>query len=140
MDLSGDGEVSLDEFMNRAEDPELRAFFSSLDLEIGDARHFFYMLSGLGTKSVKLSHFVSGCIRLRGAAQALDLNEMMNKQEIMNRTMELMTSRLREQSEMARLCASRQETHSDTLAALPEQMNLFEEHIRTLQEQIRQLY
>lgn len=88
MDVTGRGEVSMDEFLDHAENPELRAFFSSLDLEICDASHFFYMLTEHGTSSITLSQFVSGCIRMRGQALAFDLNVIGNVQERMKRNVE----------------------------------------------------
>lgn len=116
MDVSGDGEVSFEEFIAKIENPELVAFFSSLDIEIGDAHHFFYMLSEYGTKSVTLSQFVSGCIRMRGQAQALDLNDVRNKQVRMQRAVDAMSSRLEEQSEFTRAVIERLEATTSGLS------------------------
>lgn len=83
MDSSGDGEVSLQEFLQEVQNPKLLAFFASLEIEIADATHFFAMLSDQGRKKVTLSNFVTGCIRMRGGALAVDLHDLMIKHSAM---------------------------------------------------------
>lgn len=87
MDSSGDGLVSYEEFKANIQVPELRAFFSSLEIEIADAELFFYLLSDGGKSSVTLGQFVSGCIRMRGHAQSVDLNDVRCKQERMQNSL-----------------------------------------------------
>lgn len=77
MDSNGDGEVSLDEFISKAGNPELLAFLESLEIEVGEAEPFFFMLSDGGRMCVTLEQFVTGCIRLRGQGlQALEIHEI----------------------------------------------------------------
>lgn len=84
MDEWGTGEVSLEQFERQIENPKLVAFFASLEIEITDATHFFEMLSEYGQKSVTLENFVTGCIRMRGQALAVDLHYLTTKHLVMH--------------------------------------------------------
>jgi len=77
MDDDGDGIISFKEFCKHLENPVMRAFVSSLDIDIGDAKNFFQVLSSHGSRPVDLQAFVAGCIRLKGAARSLDLMDLM---------------------------------------------------------------
>jgi len=81
MDDSGDGVVSLEEFTSRIDHPKMIAFASALGLEINDAKHFFNLLSDGGNKDVDLETFVTGCIRMKGQALSMDLQDLMIKQQ-----------------------------------------------------------
>merc|ERR1719162_2018019 len=84
MDYEGQGEVSLLDFQRQIENPKLVAFFASLEIEITDASHFFNLLSDHGHKSVTLDTFVTGCIRMRGQALAVDLHYLTTKHASMH--------------------------------------------------------
>lgn len=84
MDERGRGEMSLEVFEEQIANPKLVAFFASLELEITDAAHFFEMLSDYGKKKVTLDTFVTGCIRMRGQALAVDLHYLTSKQALMH--------------------------------------------------------
>eukprot|EP00929_Paragymnodinium_shiwhaense_P080428 TRINITY_DN41943_c0_g2_i4.p1 TRINITY_DN41943_c0_g2~~TRINITY_DN41943_c0_g2_i4.p1 ORF type:complete len:104 (+),score=27.58 TRINITY_DN41943_c0_g2_i4:168-479(+) len=53
-----------------------RALFGALDLDIGDVRDLFEVLDEDGTRFIDLEEFVFGCLRLRGAAKALDVAKL----------------------------------------------------------------
>jgi len=77
MDDNDDGSITYDEFCTHINDPEVRAFASSLDIEVIDAKQFFLILSNHGTRPIDLETFVVGCIKLRGVAKSMDLMDLM---------------------------------------------------------------
>lgn len=104
MDTNGDGQISYEAFTEKLGKPEFWGFLSSLGLEIADADTFFYMLSDHGRKTVTLDQFVAGCIRMRGPAQALDLNDLRVKSE---RLLDRLSSFARKQTDFADTCVER---------------------------------
>merc|ERR1719506_3572730 len=76
MDDGGDGHISLDEFIAGMGHPKMWAFASSLGIEISDAEHFFQLLSDGGKRKVDFETFVTGCIRMKGPAQSMDLQHL----------------------------------------------------------------
>lgn len=81
IDDDGSGEISYEEFCKVAHRPELHAFAASLDIDISDAKHFFYILSARGTRAVDIETFVVACIKLRGTAKSVDLMDLVVHQE-----------------------------------------------------------
>merc|ERR550525_272123 len=73
MDENGDGEISLDEFVQHVDHPEVIAFANALEIDALDAKLFFQVLSDNGKRSIDLETFVVGCIKLKGAAKSMDL-------------------------------------------------------------------
>jgi voltage-gated sodium channel len=76
MDEHEDGHISLDKFIAGMGHPKMWAFAPSLGIEISDAKHFFELLSEHGRKQVDLETFVTGCIRMKGQAQSIDLLDL----------------------------------------------------------------
>jgi len=70
-----DGEITYDDFQDAIQKPSMAAFASSLEIEVSDAQHFFRVLSQDGTKTVDMDTFVSGCIRMKGLALAVDMQD-----------------------------------------------------------------
>merc|ERR1712232_1308426 len=75
MDIDGSGEVGYDEFVKFAHDPEMKGFAASLELEPNDLQQFFSILTGNGIRKVDLETFVVGCIKLRGTATSMDMQD-----------------------------------------------------------------
>lgn len=88
MDDTGDGVITMEAFNSHLSDPRLRAFTSTLGIEICDTGHFFGMLSDGGRKPVDLHTFVTGCIRMKGQALSIDLQDLLCKQSRCTDTME----------------------------------------------------
>merc|ERR1712014_425902 len=84
MDSDGSGDISLEEFETRLQDPEMDAFASRMDTQITDVKQFFARLSGQGTRAVDLETFVIGCIKLKGVAKSMDLLDFMHMEKEFN--------------------------------------------------------
>jgi len=76
MDQDGDGQITYMDFCKHADHHLIHAFASSLEIDITDAKQFFCMLSGNGSRSVDIETFVVGCIKLKGAAKSMDLMDL----------------------------------------------------------------
>jgi len=77
IDNNQDGSITYEEFCTHLNDPEVRAFASSLEIEVIDTKQVFCILSNHGTNAVDLEAFVVGCIKLRGMAKSMDLMDLM---------------------------------------------------------------
>mmetsp|Transcript_105885 Transcript_105885/g.297726 ORF Transcript_105885/g.297726 Transcript_105885/m.297726 type:complete len:515 (-) Transcript_105885:178-1722(-) len=97
MDEGGVGLIHYEAFISRMTHPRMLAFAASLGIEISDAHHFFSLLSDQGRKQVDLDTFVTGCIRMRGTAQSIDVLDLVNRQKMS----------LAEQERFNRLCEVR---------------------------------
>jgi len=84
LDADCSGEVSHSEFCGHLQDPRLRAFAESMDLEVNDLEQFFSILSNGGRNEIDLESFVIGCIKLRGNAKSIDLLDLMTSQRRVN--------------------------------------------------------
>ncbi len=57
------------------DDPEMLAFTAELELEAPDVKQFFNVLAAGGKRTVDLEAFVVGCIKLRGNAKSIDMQD-----------------------------------------------------------------
>jgi len=79
LDDSGDKVVSMEEFNEKMSDARMQAFAASLGIEVADANRFFALLSDGGKKEVDLETFVTGCIRMKGPAMSVDIQDLRSK-------------------------------------------------------------
>lgn len=79
IDTDNDGFVSLLEFTHHINKAELRAFFSTLGMQVTDAVRFFSALDVDGDLKIEIDEFVAGCIALRRPNTAVDM-ETLKKQ------------------------------------------------------------
>mmetsp|Transcript_69775 Transcript_69775/g.149329 ORF Transcript_69775/g.149329 Transcript_69775/m.149329 type:complete len:332 (-) Transcript_69775:29-1024(-) len=86
-DVQDSGELSLQDFMELMQDPELLAFASSLELEMIDLEMFFLMLSSDGKEPVDFTAFVSGCMKYKGPARSMDVQALMAFHDRMSKDM-----------------------------------------------------
>jgi hypothetical protein len=84
------GTVSWDEFQVYLQDEKIKAYFMSLDLDMGSVCKIFDLLDTGNKGELELVEFVEGCINLRGTAKMVDLSilqqsyaEMMDKVDLM---------------------------------------------------------
>lgn len=75
LDESGDGSLTREEFNLIFDDAVLKAWMSSLEVDVHDVRTLFDMLSGDKNK-VDFEEFTEGLIRVRGNARSLDILEL----------------------------------------------------------------
>merc|ERR1711933_676434 len=74
--------------MGFMEDDEVKAYFTSLDLDIEDAWTFFNLLDLDQGHTVELNEFLMGCARLRGPAKALDFAKLMRENHVISKQLE----------------------------------------------------
>jgi hypothetical protein len=72
-DENGDGKLSLDEFRNVLESRSVRAWLSSMELEIGDVDTLFSLIDD-GDGGITVEELIDGAGRLRGFSKSLDLS------------------------------------------------------------------
>merc|ERR1712216_846044 len=81
---------------------KMESFFKSVDVDVSEAKGLFHLLDIEGTGTVDVDDFIMGCLRLRGAAKAIDLATLMSETRRLRREwrmhmetfQELMRSRL----------------------------------------------
>jgi len=76
-DLSG--VISWSEFQSNLDQPEMKFFFRSIDLDLSEARGLFRLLDVDESGEIDAEEFVMGCLRLRGNARSIDLVTIMNE-------------------------------------------------------------
>merc|ERR1719210_742199 len=82
-DSSGDGDLTLAEFQEHLEDERMQAFFRSLEIEAADAWSLFKLLGADGQGTVDSDEFVTGCLRLRGGAKAIQIQELSGQVQLL---------------------------------------------------------
>jgi len=77
LDLNRSGIISWNELEEHLDNPKLRTFFKDIDVDISEAKGLFDLLDRDGSGSIDADEFLSGCLRLRGPAKAVDLQLVM---------------------------------------------------------------
>jgi len=72
-DQDGSGQISFEEFANHLENEEVLAHLHSMGLETVEARGLFKLLDLDNSNSVNIDELISGCLRLKGQARAVDV-------------------------------------------------------------------
>jgi len=75
-DTSGDGRLTWDEFLKFFDDPKIRSYMSTLELDPQECERLFHMLDD-GDGCVTADEFVKGAVRLKGSARSQDVISMM---------------------------------------------------------------
>merc|ERR1719499_944827 len=79
LDLNRNGVISWQEFVAYLGDRRLSAFFKEIDIDQAEAKGLFLLLDKDGGGSIDADEFLSGCLRLRGPAKALDMQLVMRE-------------------------------------------------------------
>jgi len=61
----------------------VQAYFSSLELDVTQARALFKLMDLDETNDVGINEFVDGCMKLRGVAKSIDVNMLLYENEQM---------------------------------------------------------
>merc|ERR1712190_418929 len=78
MDDDNDRRICWDEFSRQIRTGKLRAYLSTLGLNIKDAESFFKILMTMGDgDSVNIEAFIQGCLRMQGQATSLDIQTLL---------------------------------------------------------------
>jgi hypothetical protein len=84
-DQDGNGELTLKELENIMERAEVRAIFSTMGMEVHEARSLFDLLDTDFDGIVTMKQFIVGCIRVKGGAKGVDLLTLMHENKKMYR-------------------------------------------------------
>mmetsp|Transcript_148001 Transcript_148001/g.368874 ORF Transcript_148001/g.368874 Transcript_148001/m.368874 type:complete len:744 (+) Transcript_148001:181-2412(+) len=80
-DKDGSGELSWEELEGYLQDETVKAYFATLQLDVGQAKALFRLLDTDESNAVGIDEFVEGCMRLRGAAKNIDVNMLLLESE-----------------------------------------------------------
>lgn len=87
IDSDRDGLITIHEFEKHLQNPEVKAYFDSLELETTDAWTLFKLLDQDKTHVIDAEEFVMGCLRLKGAAKGIDIAKLMYENKILIKKM-----------------------------------------------------
>jgi len=73
-DRDASGQLSQKELENHLQDPRVKAYFASLDIEVSQASDLFSLLDVDDSGDISLEEFLDGCMRLHGSASSMDVN------------------------------------------------------------------
>merc|ERR1719362_331855 len=76
-DTDGSGQVTEQEMDMLLEDPELLAYLSAIGIDSTEARGIFTLLDDDSSGTVSVDEFVTGFLRLKGSAKAVDMVTLM---------------------------------------------------------------
>lgn len=85
IDARKSGCITAKEFESKLYNEEVQAYFSSLDMDISDAWTLFRLLDLDDNHDVDVDEFITGCMRLRGPAKAVDIAKMMSDNKNMKK-------------------------------------------------------
>merc|ERR1712061_988081 len=77
--------ISLQEFETGLEDIRMQAILKTLDIERRDALSLFDMLDADTSGEVSIDEFISGCIKFRGGAKAVQIEKVGKEWQHMNK-------------------------------------------------------
>eukprot|EP00747_Dinoflagellata_sp_TGD_P083171 gnl/TRDRNA2_/TRDRNA2_161992_c3_seq2.p1 gnl/TRDRNA2_/TRDRNA2_161992_c3~~gnl/TRDRNA2_/TRDRNA2_161992_c3_seq2.p1 ORF type:complete len:218 (-),score=59.23 gnl/TRDRNA2_/TRDRNA2_161992_c3_seq2:119-772(-) len=86
-DAACDGRMSISDFTQIRELPDLGKFFESLGLGNEEANALFALIDTDGDNVVDCEEFINGCLRLRGTAKAIDLVTLMQDNRRLSQAM-----------------------------------------------------
>jgi len=89
-DTDKESHITFKEFSSKLEHTDMQEYFRDLNVDVSEARGLFRLLDVDGSGSVDSDEIVSGCLRLRGEAKAIELALLMQE----TRTLQDMVERL----------------------------------------------
>jgi len=73
LDTQGDGELEFEEFESIAQDPEVKTWLASMDIETDDLKKLFNLVDTSKNGAISVDELLHRIPRLQGAARSLDL-------------------------------------------------------------------
>eukprot|EP00927_Polykrikos_kofoidii_P081890 TRINITY_DN7986_c0_g1_i1.p1 TRINITY_DN7986_c0_g1~~TRINITY_DN7986_c0_g1_i1.p1 ORF type:complete len:787 (-),score=140.13 TRINITY_DN7986_c0_g1_i1:187-2547(-) len=77
IDAESSGTITLGAFERYMQDKTVKAYFQSLGLHVNEAWSLFKLIDKDREHAINIEDFVEGCLRMRGNAKSLEVNEMM---------------------------------------------------------------
>jgi len=100
IDTNHSGTISAQELEQHLEDPAVKAYFLSVDIQPHEAETVFALIDKEIDSDIDLEEFILGCVGLRGNARAVDLARMSHESKIMGND-------LKQIQDCVKLCHSR---------------------------------
>jgi len=89
-DTDKESQITFKEFKSKLVNADMQEYFKDLNVDVSEAQGLFRLLDVDGSGSVDSDEIVSGCLRLRGEARAIELALLMQE----TRTLQDMVERL----------------------------------------------
>merc|ERR1719362_1146207 len=80
-DIDGSGCINEAELHYHLADDRVKAFFTSLEIDVTQAQDLFYLLDTDDSGNIGFDEFLGGCMRLRGTASSMDVNLLLWESE-----------------------------------------------------------
>jgi len=93
LDSDSSGTLTKEEFSRHMNNGKLKYFLAALGLDIKDAERFFEILDD-NNSEIDIGLFVDACMKLKGAASSIDLQDLMLKTQQLERLQTVILSRL----------------------------------------------
>lgn len=90
-DVNMDGGLTIDEFADLLTSDMGQAFLGGMDLTMSEAQIVFNIFDTDGGGHIDLEEFLTGCLRMRGAARSIDMLMMMSEMKALSKNLELTT-------------------------------------------------
>ena len=87
-DEDGSKNLSLEELTTYLEDEQVKAYLSTLGLDVSEAEALFRLLDDDDSGEVGISEFITGCSKLRGAAKSIDVNLLIHENRKLHKLVE----------------------------------------------------
>jgi hypothetical protein len=78
-----DCQITWEDFQEKLACPDMQEYFKAINVDVSEAQGFFGLLDVDGSGSVDPDEVVSGCLRLRGQAKAIELSLLMKQTRLM---------------------------------------------------------
>jgi len=84
-DIGEDETVSFQQFCKKIDTPEMQDYFRAINVDPSEAKGLYRLLDRDNSGAIDAEEMVSGCLRLRGAAKALEVSLLMHETLKMNK-------------------------------------------------------
>jgi hypothetical protein len=78
-EINSSASMTWEDFEAQLRQPNMQAYFKAIDVDPSEARGLFRLIDLDNSGAVDFEEFLSGCLRLRGPAKALDLHLLMHE-------------------------------------------------------------
>jgi len=84
IDSDHNGNITVDELEQHLEDEAVQAYLAAIDIEPKESWTLFALLDEDESEEIDLEEFILGCLRLKGAAKAVDVAKLSIENKILN--------------------------------------------------------
>merc|ERR1711957_270423 len=80
LDGAQSGIITVTQFEDHLQNPEVQAFFDALEVDTSDAWALFKLIDTEENHQIELEEFIDGCLRLKGTAKSIDMVKLLHDQ------------------------------------------------------------